>query len=397
MAEPTLIKIEPSILVWARTSLGLTVDEVAKKMGKRVEQILAWEKGEEIPTYVQLEKLAYEVYKRPLAIFFMQQAPNDESLKRDFRTLSTQDIESIPADVRYVVRKVKSHQMSLEELFSSDNPYDIQGLTKKFKFDIGERDKNKVKQIRELLKLDDGIRATNSQDEFFTFCRNALAKSGVFVFQYPFGEISIRGFCLHHEEFPAIVANSKDTSAAKLFTIFHELCHLLCDGGDVFFESKNKQAVAQSQKIEQFCNWFAAELLLPDTLVADNNVLIKVIHNTREIPEVELNNFAKGFKVSSEVLLRKLVSLGYVDPEYYSYMRDIWTDRWKKHQNDKKESAKKGGPTHFTTRVSQMGKPYVQTVLDSYFGGKIGVYEAADYLNTKIKNISGFSDLIYRQ
>ena len=44
-------------------------------MKKKVSDIDAWERGEASPTYIQLEDLAYEIYRRPIALFFFPNVP----------------------------------------------------------------------------------------------------------------------------------------------------------------------------------------------------------------------------------------------------------------------------------------------------------------------------------
>ncbi len=45
-ANNQIIKIKPSILIWARESLGLTVAEVAAKFDKDRNTVQQWESGE---------------------------------------------------------------------------------------------------------------------------------------------------------------------------------------------------------------------------------------------------------------------------------------------------------------------------------------------------------------
>ena len=68
MSDP--IPVNPDVLRWARDSMRLSLEEVAGRMNKRVSDIEAWERGDESPTYIQLERLAYDIYKRPVALFF---------------------------------------------------------------------------------------------------------------------------------------------------------------------------------------------------------------------------------------------------------------------------------------------------------------------------------------
>ena len=80
MKREPVAGIQPEIFRWARTTCGLSVADVAQMLKRPSEEIEAWESGEEAPTYPQLEKLAYQIYKRPLAVFFLP--PPSEEEKR---------------------------------------------------------------------------------------------------------------------------------------------------------------------------------------------------------------------------------------------------------------------------------------------------------------------------
>ena len=70
-----VIGVEKTVLRWARETAGPTAEAVAATLKRDVGEVRAWEAGEAAPTYSQLEKLAYVVYKRPLAIFFLPSPP----------------------------------------------------------------------------------------------------------------------------------------------------------------------------------------------------------------------------------------------------------------------------------------------------------------------------------
>ena len=86
--------IQPSVLRWARMSANLTVSDVADKLKRTVAEIEEWETGAAAPSYPQLEKLAYDLYKRPLATFFLPTPPNEPSPKTEFRSLPDQDLDA---------------------------------------------------------------------------------------------------------------------------------------------------------------------------------------------------------------------------------------------------------------------------------------------------------------
>ena len=93
------LPVNKDILVWARTSIGLSVEEVGIKFKKTKAEIQEWEDGITSPTFNQLERLAFEIYKRPLAIFFFPNVPKEDTPKTEFRTLPETIISSGPTKV----------------------------------------------------------------------------------------------------------------------------------------------------------------------------------------------------------------------------------------------------------------------------------------------------------
>ena len=71
MSPTTHVKINPEVLRWARDWFNMSTDYVAKKMSSpsiTEETIVAWENGDKMPTYRQLQKLA-DILEKPLEIF----------------------------------------------------------------------------------------------------------------------------------------------------------------------------------------------------------------------------------------------------------------------------------------------------------------------------------------
>lgn len=50
------IKVNNNILAWARKELNISQEEVANKIGRKIDDIVNWENGSDYPTYAQLEK-----------------------------------------------------------------------------------------------------------------------------------------------------------------------------------------------------------------------------------------------------------------------------------------------------------------------------------------------------
>ena len=114
--------VNPEILRWARERSGHSLEEVAHALKKDVSVVESWEAGERFPAIGQLEKLAYELYKRPLAIFFFPEVPEEKTPAKEFRTLPQFEIEKFAPDTLYALREARAMQLSLRDLTDGTNP-----------------------------------------------------------------------------------------------------------------------------------------------------------------------------------------------------------------------------------------------------------------------------------
>jgi DNA-binding transcriptional regulator YiaG len=78
MAGSTEAIVEPSILIWARSTAGLSIEEAATSLQTKPEKVQAWEDGEESPSMARLRKMA-TTYNRMLSDFYLPAVPEEES------------------------------------------------------------------------------------------------------------------------------------------------------------------------------------------------------------------------------------------------------------------------------------------------------------------------------
>src|SRR5580765_6314911 len=114
--------LNPAMLVWARERSGQTIEEVASALGKDVSIVRGWETGNGAPTYVQLEKLAYSIFRRPLALFFFPMPPAEPEPEQSFRTLPEFEVEELSPETRFRIRQARAMQLSFAELAGPSNP-----------------------------------------------------------------------------------------------------------------------------------------------------------------------------------------------------------------------------------------------------------------------------------
>ena len=376
------LPINKDILIWARTSIGLSIEEVANKFSRSEKVIENWENGNDSPTFSQLERLAFEIYKRPLAVFFFPEVPQEETPKTAFRTLPDTIINELPPEIVKLYRKAKLFQIYLEELFEGQKPVEsgFDSLLDKFSITAQSNIAFISQEIRKGLKISIDEQAKwDSTETAFKSWRSAFEANGIFIFKDAFKNDDYSGFCLYDEKYPVIFVNNSMPDSRQIFTLFHELGHLLFKSGGVDFRSSSYTRLFRDYylNIEDACNNFANEFLVPQN-VFDSFEL--------NVSELQFQKLAEYFSVSREVILRNYLERGLITQRYYEEMVDIWI----KQSQDKKG----GGGSYYYNRKAYLGDRYISIVYGKYYQNKITADNAAEYLNVKIKNLPAFEHIV---
>ncbi|MCX6580020.1 MAG: helix-turn-helix transcriptional regulator [Candidatus Aminicenantes bacterium] len=191
------IPVNPEVLKWARITMGLTETAVAQKLNKPIETIKDWESGRAAPTYPTLEKMAYDLYKRPVAVFFFPSIPQEDGQKVDLRTLPDEIIETLPPEIIKMYRKAKVFQINLAELYEGKKPVADDFLLK-YKMSLSTDIKTLVKKLRvELDITKDTPSHWKNYDSAFEGWRSLLESRGVLYLRIHLKTIHTRGYaCL---------------------------------------------------------------------------------------------------------------------------------------------------------------------------------------------------------
>ena len=388
------IPVNPDVLRWARVSLRFSQEEVALRMKKKVSDIAAWERGEASPTYIQLESLAHDIYKRPIALFFFPDIPEEEAVEQSFRTLSEQVLERIPPRILYLLRKARVFQLNLAELYDGVNPATRQ-ILRDLDFAPSVVLTEMADQVRTYLGIDLAQQQSwDDVDDALKRWRTALEDHGVFVFKDSFntggkkktdaGEGSFSGFCLYDKDFPIIYVNNNKAKNRQIFTLFHELAHLLMHTGGVDTRQDDyiEYLTGDDRRIEVLCNQFAGEFLVPS-----GDFRARLVG--KSIHDRVIADFAALYGVSRETILRRLLDWGRVSQQDYEEKTQQWRE-------ERKEGSGSGG-NYYLNRGTYLGEKYIEAVFGNYHRGRISVEQAADYLGEKTRNVSGVEEWLFKQ
>lgn len=374
---PDAMPITPAVVTWARERAGFSIDAATADFRK----IEAWETGEELPSYPQLERMA-EKFKVPVAVFFFPSPPDLPAIEETFRTLGPDQIASIPPRIRFLLRKARTFQMGLEELHGGRNPAE-RLITRDLAFVPTER----VEQIASTVRAYLGVTMEQqigwaSPETALNEWRNVLMTVGVYVFKDQFREPDYSGFCLYDDEFPIIYVNNTTAKTRQIFTLFHELAHLLfhTSGVDTSGDRFIDDLAGDEQRIEVICNRMAACLLVP-------NEYFEEALADRQPTEATAADLANLFSVSREVIFRKFLDRGLVTRAEYNRAAQRWAA----------QGQRGNGGDHYNTKIAYLGKEYINLAFQRFYQNRIDYNQLADLLDTKPKNLNRLEEYVSRR
>jgi Zn-dependent peptidase ImmA (M78 family) len=385
MAEE--IPVNPEILRWARATAGLSTEAVAAKLSRKkitAETVAAWEKGAASPTYPQLERLAYEIYKRPLALFFFPEAPQEETPNQSFRSLPDEEIRHLPPRLLYLLRQARAMQLNVAELYDEVNPA-TQQVVRDLSFTPHHAVSEMATVVREYLGVELATQCQwGTPEEAFKEWRAVLETHGVFIFKEAIKDAAFSGFCLYDAHFPVIYVNNSKPATRQIFTLFHELAHLVFGTGgiDTRLEDYLEFLHGDARRIEVACNRFAGEFLVPHH---DFNRRIE----GATLDDETVGNLASRYGVSREVILRKLLDRGLVGQEEYERKAAAWAAEV--------VGRTKGEGNYYRTKGAYLGERYLEVAFSRYYQERISREQLAGYLGVKTRNIPGMEALLFHK
>lgn len=376
--------INPEMIKWARERSGLSINDLARSMKRDPDVLREWENGERDISYSALESLAYRHFKIPIAVFFFPEPPNVDDPKGNFRRLPDYELERFSPDTIQKIHLAQAYQDSLAELFIDTPPgrmihkdiipgnLSVQALAKKVRKYIG------ISFRRQF--------AFNSSDQAFKAWRHAIEEAGIFTFKDSFKDRFLSGFCLVHEQFPIIMVNNSNSFTRQIFTLMHELGHILYGVNGVtdidesyldFFDTKE-------QLVEVQCNRFAAEVLVPEKRFKSE------IPFYEDEGDTAISEIATKYSVSREVILRRLLDFNVIDQSQYVSQSKKWN---RDYLRSKKQTS---GGNWYLTKMAYLGEGFVQNAFFNFRKGRFDKATLATHLNVKAKNLNKFENYIWR-
>lgn len=351
------VDVKPDLLLWACERAGKSIDLLAQKQSFR--KLPDWVSGEERPTFKQLEKFAHATYT-PFGYFFLAKRPKESVPIPDLRTVGNQYIGNPSPNLLDTMYICQQRQEWYRDFARSmgEKPFPFVGSVS-LESDVAEVARNmkqalgfKIEERRKMSTWTDALRHFIQQADSFGVMVMVSGIVGSNTHR-SLDPQEFRGFALSDPFAPLVFINGKDTKAAQMFTLAHELAHIwlgetaLSDVGPV---------TMPSNKVEVWCNQVAAELLVP--LFA-----LREVHEERSLLREELDRLARWFKVSTLVILRRLHDAGKLTPN------ELWK-AYNEELNRLRVIPKGTGGDFYLTLPARVSKRFARALVVSTLEGQ---------------------------
>lgn len=357
------VKINPELLVWARKRARIDVSDLVTRFAKFVE----WERGIAHPTLRQLEDFANKVHV-PIGYLFLKTPPIETLPVPDFRTLRGNNFDRPSPNLLDTIYLCQQRQewyrdyariqgndpLDFVATVSQETPVVEIARTMRDRLEISIEDRKQIRTVTEALhQLSEKAESVG-----------VLVMASSIVGSNSHRKLEVEEFCgfaLVDDFAPLVFLNSADSKSAQTFTLAHELAHIWLGSSGVFDATTGAQP---DDSNEQWCNAVAAEFLLP---LAD---LHREYRLQSPLPD-ELQRLTRLFKVSTLVVLRRILDGGYIDLTEFKRVFETEMGRIKK-----LETAEGGGGDFYRTLGVRVGKRFARAVISYTLEGQSSFTEA---------------------
>ncbi len=380
--------VNPELLIWARESMHFDQETACKKISESLEKLRDWENGTKKPTFKQLLKIA-KVYKRPVLVFYLPKPPNKydkpfSAIKlKDRRILGPGREARFSTALMLELRKAEFRYNTIVELRSwqpeTENKHDL-------------RISRNLSPARAaaLVRNQLGITVEEQlswKDEKFALqqWRRAIEKLSILTFQtgfyhgYKIPTAEVRGIAINLQQNSIIILNQSDKENARIFSLIHEFCHVLL-GSSGLRNIYDADEIMDAEEI--YCNDFAGNFLVPSDALLDHPIVKQYKPNPKLI-DLNYDQLSKDFKVSAEVILRRLLKLNLITQSVYKAYRKSFTDK----TTVEEKSRGGNGKNYYKRFLNWHGEFYVSTIMNAYYDGFLNLNDVSSYLGAKLKHI----------
>jgi Zn-dependent peptidase ImmA (M78 family) len=372
MPAATFVPVNPRVLAWAINDSGLSIEDLAGKIDVQLSDIREWVQGKSAPTKTQFGRLAEALHK-PTALFFRSNPPVTQQPSVHLRAptgvprrpvtpderRAIADAQRLQGLMHWLLARRGASRVTLDGAAGEGSPDDAASA-------LRERLKISVETQRKWSDLSVALRSW----------RRIIEDVGIIVLQEEFGRQGIRGFMIADDLAPMVGVNSSFSMQARIFSLFHEIGHLLAHHNSACLGFV--RPAQQHDKDERWAERFAASFLLPDTPVLN---YVRARHPDGGVVTSldTVRTLSSSFKVSARATALRLIDLHLAPPELYGQVAKSW-----KVIDYPKPSAGGGGQATPERRLNQFGIRPTSLIINAAARGDVTQLDAMRYLRLKL-------------
>jgi len=359
----TKVAVRESVMRWALSRSNLT----QQRLASRFPRIQEWIDGTTRPTLRQVERLA-KATRTPLGYFFLAKPLEDSLPIPHFRTIRDKVSGRPSPDLLETVHTMQRRQAWMRQLLVEEgkDPLSFVGSARH-----DEEPVFLAQALRQALGLaDDWAAVHKTWTHALRALREATEAAGVLLVSN--GVVGnnthrkldveeFRGFVLVDEYAPLVFLNNNDGKAPQMFTLAHELAHLLF-GVSAAFDLRRMEPARDA--IELACNHVAAEFLIP---AAQLRQLWPTVRDRSD----PFGAAAREFKVSAIVAARRALDLALIRRSDFL----VFYQRYLKQDRRRSESREDGGD-FYSNQDLRVGRRFAVAVMTAAEEGKLSYTEA---------------------
>jgi Zn-dependent peptidase ImmA (M78 family)/DNA-binding XRE family transcriptional regulator len=379
---PAKARINADMLVWARESADYSREDAAKKLRLNPDVLAAWERGEDAPSIPRLRRLS-ELYKRPLAAFYLAQRPTDFQVVRDFRmrqgAVAQQGDPRLTLEIRRAQQRREVATELMEDIGEEASTFTMQA-------DLTDNPETVGARLREYLgvMLDEQATWRDPRSALNAWRKRAESR-GVLVFQFTSVPTDVSsGFSIAEPVLPVIAYNRRDAVNGRTFTLLHEAAHLalrvsgICDHHEP----------SQQERVEVFCNAVAAAALVPADALLAHRMVAGQARGNLDWTDEQIEELAQHFSCSREAIVRRLLTLGRTYKQFYELKRKQYADARAADELQKRKQPKKKMKRNVPSEtVANLGAPLITWAFSSYHQRRLTLNELSDVLGVRTQHL----------
>lgn len=380
MQENINIAVNHKVLVWAREAIVLNRTNTSEKTGISTKRLIQLEEGEKQPTLAELKELS-KAYKRTIATLLLKTPPQEKPLPADRRTVNSTDLGNFHEKTIMAVRKARALVVSLIEL-KQDAGIAIPLF--KYKATLQDNPAELANELRKEINLDQ-IRQFENINHVLDAYIEKVESLGVAVFQLSLTQDKLRGFSIVDEITPIIgIKRGGEAPTAKIFTLFHELGHIILNEGGLCDLSESS-----TLQIEKWCNGFAAEILIPTADLLQKDIVIRKSSQGEKMwTKKELIELGNYFHVGPLAILRSLLENKLTTIAYYKDRHAAWN------KPAFGRAKKPEGRNLAKEALKEKGRTYVSLAFSAFDQNRIDLKDLSDFLGLRFSYIAQTRQLL---